>query len=146
MRLNTSIKGKRLNLTYHCVDRYIERVRQLPFPTEDERERYATELCVLIRKHAILIKKEPDWLPRYPYGDDQQHRGNADIWIVVGDDIAFPVTCRGRSNIVLTCITRGGFSEARRATRNRIKAEKRASRRASRAHDSWRGEKNPRWQ
>lgn len=145
MRLNTSIKGKRLSLTYHCVDRYIERVRQIPFPTQDEREKYAIELCVLLRRHAILQPDSPEWLPGVPNGD-ADHVSNANEWIVVGDDIAFPVAGRGRSNIVLTCITRGGFSEHRRAMRNRIKAEKRASRRASRAHDSWRGEKNPRWQ
>lgn len=138
MRLNTTVSGVRFSLTYHCVDRYIERVRAIPEPSDTERERFASELCFLIRKHSTYTLERPDWVP-------EQAEPKCDGWLVVGRDIAFPVAQRGRSRIVLTCLTRGGFSDERRAMRNRLKSAKRAAKRASRDFESWRGEKNPRW-
>jgi hypothetical protein len=136
MRLNTSVKGQRLSITYHALDRYIERVRNVWQPSEADRGRYSHELCHLIRKHATISHQPPKWHPE---------EESADLWILVGEDIAFPAVTRGRSTILLSCLTRGGFSDERRALRNKVNADRRASIRASRAHDSWRGERSPRW-
>lgn len=144
MRLDTTVQGHRLTITYHCIDRYIERVKCIPNPTPDERSRFSHELCYLIRKHGVVEQSPPDWV-----GLPEETDRKTIYYVTVGEDITFPVGYKEFNAIELlamTCLTRGEFSPARRANRNRIKRERRQAIRARRLNEAYRGERAQRWQ
>lgn len=145
MRYVTHIGRQSYQLTDHCIERYVERVRSITHPTRDELERFSHELCFLLRKEGVVAYDPPEWVYETPV-DEKPPSHDVAFYIVIGDSLAFPVARRPRRMILLTTLARGGMTHAQRERRNRKRQQQRSARSARRAFESWRGEKNPRWQ
>jgi hypothetical protein len=144
MHQQVRLEGKLFHVSYHALDRYSERVKCILKPTAVDREQHSTDLRRLIVSHGRVSLSRPAWIGQQP-PEDEQRAIEAELWILVGEDLAFPVLRKRRDFLIVTCMTRGGLSTQRRATRNRIKADKRKARANERAMKSWRGERNQRW-
>lgn len=144
MRTVTRVGPHSVHLTKHAVERYVERIKHIIDPTEDELERFSHELCFLLRREGAVANEPPDWIYDVPL-DENNPRDN-EFFIIVGDCIAFPVTLRTERKMVLTTLTRGGFTHSTRNSRNVKKQRKRETQRKRRQYESWRGERHPRWQ
>jgi hypothetical protein len=144
MEQQIRLEGKLLHVSFHALDRYAERVKCILKPTAVDRERNTSNLRRLLQAHGTLVQTRPEWIGQQP-PDDETRAVEAEMWLLVGDSIAFPVVRKRRDFLIVTCMTRGGLSTVRRATRNRIKADKRKARANERAMKSWRGERNQRW-
>lgn len=102
---------RRLNITSHALDRYIERVR----PTLD-RDQALDDLRRLL--NGAPTGPAPTWMRGKQEGPGIGE--NLTVWIHLTDDIAlavdFPV---GHPPLVVTCIARGGRSDAQLARNSR---------------------------
>lgn len=137
--MKVTFQGERIFLTDHAERRYAERIKNVYNPTFDEQRRFASELSALVERHGVRVEVQPEWVGVYP--DDDQELRRADFYIIIGTDVCIPVV-RATG---LTVLARGTFSGERREFRNARRQAKAASRRARRQHESWLGEKSPRW-
>lgn len=143
MRLRTKVGTHQVQLSRHAVERYVERIRHINDPTDEELDRYSHELCFLIRAEGQIVHDAPAWTADVP-ADNPYHLENV-FFIIVGEAIAFPVSKRSERFVVATTLTRGGVTHSTRQSRNIKKQRKRQSQRNRRQFESWRGEKHQRW-
>lgn len=133
------LNPKRLALSEHAVQRYIERVA--PVLTFDQAH---DQLLLLVRTEGVTQREAPPWVNDLP--PDQTHyeggRREIDGWVDLGrTGIWLPV----RNSTCLSVLVQGGMSPEKRAARNARKAKRRAARRTARDFKQWRGESAPRW-
>lgn len=105
-----------LQLTTHAVERYHERLCP-GLRLADARKR----LELLILEHGQLVQAPPEWIAN-------QHDHRERLWLMLGEDVALPVT---RSGWVVSCLARGGLSPTVRQRRK----YRRVSRRVRRASE-----------
>lgn len=143
MRKHFYIDDIRVEVTYHALKRYAERVRSLTDPTEAELQRCVGEIEQLLTLEKRGSSEAPYWCGEVY--DDIDAAKRSDWYMLVGDDIAFP--CRTRTQVhvfITTTLTRGGMSDKGRAKRNARKQRRRMLARERRSFQSWLGENN-RW-
>lgn len=108
-RVFTRINGELVVLLPHAVQRYTERACRYddPKPAVDE-------LLHLLGEHGQVQLERPAWV--HPSEAAEGTRW----WLVLGDDIAFPLD-RGGSGLLaaITCVCRAGTGVHRRARRKR---------------------------
>jgi hypothetical protein len=144
MKLRFDIDGAPLELSLHAVERYAERVKSLPNPTMDELRRVAQEIVSVLAIERRLCHSLPEWIET-PLSERVAAK-QADTYMLVGDDIAFPVKYRDNGTpILVTCLTRGVLSPQARNRRNERKQKRRARARERRQLESWLGDRNRKW-
>lgn len=104
-----------VRLTYHAVDRYIERVRPALAPRLARRD-----LLTLIAGIGSISASSPAWYA---------HHAPADAFLLLGGDIVLPLLTTPRGYLAVTCITRGSLPASLREARNRDSAARRHRRR-----------------
>lgn len=145
MGLRFDIEGAELELSLHAVQRYAERVKSVPDPTFDELQRVAAEIAAVLRIERRMCHSLPVWIEE-PLSERVASR-QADHYLLIGEDIAFPVKYRDNGTpILVTCLTRGVLSPEARSKRNERKQKRRARARDRRALESWLGDRNRKWQ
>lgn len=99
------VRGMPVLLTRHAVDRYIARIcPHLRFAEGRD------QLVRLLKSVGSWQRHKPNYLLTRPDGSEPEP---ADQWLMLGGDIAFPI----REDCAVTCIPRGGVSEATRERR-----------------------------
>ena len=125
------LRGGRIYMTRHALERYRERVR----PHLDAHADLHRDICRLVRCAGELADEPPAWV-----------NGNWDAeqvidprgWVVCGD-VCMPLAVdRDRPNrwVALTVLTRGGISDEARASRNRHRATRTRAKRKRNKLDS----------
>lgn len=106
----------------HALDRYAERVRcgMSVFRARHDLEQISA--C------ATLTATRPAWKPPAADGSDD----TTDAWLMLGEDVCFPVTWGDGELTAKTCLTRGTISDGARATRNRRRRARRHSQQTAR--------------
>lgn len=99
-----TVCGRTLHLREHVTERYQERVR--PGLSVEQ----ATAELVQVLVHARWTRVRPEW---HNVGDDVADRPT-DAWLLLGDDVAFPL----HGNLIVTCVVRAGVSDATRERRS----------------------------
>ncbi len=107
-----------INLTHHCVVRFLERSR----PALDVlRAREELEILVGV---GDVTNQPPNWFAAGTASD-------SDAYLIVGEDLVIPLARPTKDDapmVATTCIVRGMPSDATRARWNARKARRRAAR------------------
>lgn len=108
-RIFLRVNGELLVLLPHAVQRYTERACRF-----DDPEEAVDELVFLLAEHGRIQLDRPEWV--HP----SEAAEGTDWWLVLGDDIAFPLE-RSSSALLaaMTCMCRSGVGVHRRARRKR---------------------------
>lgn len=120
------VAGRRVGVTEHAVDRYLERVLSgsLDRPAAFE------QLSRVALAAGEVRRDSPAWLSPFALNAD----GTASLgeaaegWLMIGEDVALALV----QNRAITCVVRGGLSEAsreKRSEKQRLKRQRRRTRR-----------------
>lgn len=137
--LRVTVDGRRVVITPHALTRYMERGSR----HEDEGPVVA-ELDALVRacgrlgpvpawraeREALTLEAEQRGFPR----DEVTQWGT--VWLLLGDDVGFPVVEDAGTLVARTCLVRAAISPATRERRRKGRQEARAARRAVRAAEA----------
>lgn len=105
------VEGRTIGLSLHACERYRERCR--PALAEDDAP---ADLVRVARACGSTTPDPPEWLnTREP--DD--YTMAAELWLMLGADIAFPLAWDGKRLAALTCLARGNVSDKVRESRSR---------------------------
>ena len=112
------LRGETLAVEYgrHAVERYGERVRPgCSFTTTLE------QLVAVVECAGRIVSEPPLWAP---------WDNGTSAYLVIGDDIVFPLKARGPGEYVaVTCLIRGWLPPSAHAARREQRRRKRAGRR-----------------
>lgn len=117
------VAGRRVVLTDHAVERYVDRIRH-----DWEPEAAELDLTALLESVGT-VDGPPEWRARRGPGSDYE---DSRFWAYLGDGIAFPLLPdpAGRDYLVaMTCMTKGGMAASARKARSRRQKLRRGARR-----------------
>lgn len=136
--MRATVAGTVFLVSQHALERYALRASAFP----DDPERARRQLGQVMAGCGTL-GGQPGWVNE---AAEPRHENEAVTWLLLGEDIAMPLVARNVGLVAVTCIARGGISDAARSGRREYKRKRRASRRRVREIRSWVGESGPRWQ
>jgi hypothetical protein len=144
MRLRFNISDRPFELTLHALQRYCERVRGITDPQLSDLNRACAEVKYILQNNAGVSVGMPDWLEQAE--SDEVRARQATHYLVIGQDVAFPLKRKGDGTWVLvSCLARGTMSSEQRRRRNDRRKKRAMVRRERRAMKSWLGERNDLW-
>lgn len=121
-RVLTRVNGELVMLLPHAVQRFTERACRFDDPRE-----VVDELVFLLATHGSIQLNRPPWV--HP----SETAESTDWWLVLGEDIAFPLE-RAESGLLaaMTCMCRAGIGIHRHARRKKRRKATGAVRRINR--------------
>lgn len=130
--IKVQVGEHQVRLGPHAVERYQERVRPtLSLPSVHTEARNTLP-------SGTIANKRPTWITTYSPNND-------DAWLLLGDDVAFPLIHDKEHNdlFALTCLTKGSGLDDHGVHRRRARRAKRRDRRQSherKANGEWQRE------
>jgi hypothetical protein len=143
-RRRFNIDDTRYEVSIHALERYADRVRSITDPTFQELDAAFKEIRALITMDPRYSCEPPEWVG-YAWSEEAM-AGRSDDYMLVGDDLAFPIRYMDDGRwLVTTTLTRGTISPQQRKRRNDRKRKRREIAKERRQYEAWRGEGNSRW-
>jgi hypothetical protein len=130
LHIVTHVQGRTVTFGEHSIRRYYERVK----PMLPDAAAAAVDLERTVRACGQIVTVTPTWKDEVHTVTKRERPAIA--WLMIGDDIAFPLTACLRNAsafFVPTCLSRGGCGDelrARRAARRQSESRARAHQRA----------------